>query len=1786
MRKVIIGLLLTMLMGLFAVPVMADSITANFNVLISSASAEGPFQIIIEGEPKADSDVFLLKRSQKREVSILITEPGNYTYYVSQTQGTDDRINYDSTVYKVDVFVTSNDAGTLSIPAINIYEQGSTAKLRHCSFSSPWKDVISKEDRDAANTVADLIDSLPDPEYVMYYDEDQVNVAKDAYEDLTDAQKELIPESKKRLDEIEAALVADMINNLPYPIVTADELDDLLAVKDAYNKLSDEQKDMIKDAKERLDLVEVSVLVAVINALPVPGTAEDLEDPIYKVKGYFNDLSDEQKAMIPNSKSRLDESESTAVADLIDHLPPADLISFDDRDTIMYAKNAFDILSSEQQEMIPVAKAKLEAVLAALTRKDKNIADTVMDLINKLPDPKDATADDYDLVSIAKEAYGQLTPEQKSLIQDAKNKLDAVEVAVVKDMINKLPDPKDAGSEHRPAVDKAKNAYNDLTDAQKSELTTEKARLDAVDTAVAEAEQIDRNAAAIVEDMINALPNPEDADASHRPAVNEAKEAYENLTDNQKALIQEAKERLDAIDTVVSIDEMDGEEKAQAVAELIANLPDPENATSSDRLAVDTAKAAYNKLTSIQKSLIPEAKERLDAVDAAVREAERKDRIASDIVASMIDALPDPKYATADDREQVVKAKEAYEKLSDNQKALIEKEKEKLDAVDLAVVEDMIYQLPEPKDATKEDKPAVEKARKAFDELTSEQQDSIPEMKKKLEEVEIAIVQNMIDQIPVPTTAENYTDVFEAKEAYEKLNDEQKEQIKGIDKLYENELNAVKDMIHKLPDPKDATIQDRPDVDKAKTAYNNLSDRHKSLIPNEKEKLDAVEEAVIKAEEKDNKEGDRVVRMIDDLPDPDRIKTSDKDDVYEAKDAFNALSNTQKNRIAESKKRLDDIEVALVKALISALPDPVTAKDLKQVKEVNDAYNKLSKEQRSQMTDYLEKLKEAQKQLFKAMVNALPDPKDATSLDREAVETAKNVYNDLSDDVKQEVITEKDKLDAVDEAVTNAEEHDRKAAQKVADLINDLPDPEDATADDRTNVNKAIDAYNDLTDYQKTLIVEEKARLDAIDAMVKIAEQVDENQVAEMIRDLPNPEDATVYDRAEVDAVKTAYDHLTDSQKLKIPREKERLDAIDQAVRELENNSKQKANAVKELINNLPSPAKAADLNAVKNVIHEYKKLNDYEKGLISEEAKALNQAIREVMKDMIDNLPSVDEISADDWDKIERVRNFYDSLSDEQKALLSDLKDLLDALEVAAIKDMINRLPANPTSTDLDQYLKVKDAYESLSESQKNKLKNEKKELDSIGVEIVRDMINKLPDPENATALDKPDVDLAKETYNGLSSSQKGELKTEKKRLDEIDAVVRAAEVEDQREAQAVADLIKALPNPEDATSADRSAVDTAKVAYNNLTQTQKNLITEEKSRLDEIDMAVSQAEARDWEAVQDLIKMIDALPDPENASEDDRTAVDEAYHVYDKLTENQQALIIDYKKKLDAVDAMVTLDEQNGKAKAVADMINELPDPEDATSADRGAVDAVKEAYEQLSDNQKKSIANEKVRLDEIDAAVSNAEARDWQLAEQVEDMINNLPNPENAKSTDRAAVDKARLAYDTLTYYQQSLIENAKERLQLIEEAVARAEALDLSAAYAVAALIDALPSPEFATVSDRSAVDVAKAAYNKLTETQKALIPEYKKKLDSVDAAVRALENDKNSNGGNTISVKTGTNAIYDAENGTKSSDSDMQVKTSKDELKDVKTGDTNPVLVLTFMMIGALGVLVAMRKAKE
>ena len=137
------------------------------------------------------------------------------------------------------------------------------------SYDMPLVGLTTKEE-ETANTVADQLKNLPAVDKIALEDKESVKAARDAYDALNEDQKKLVPEEqvkaltdaetkiaelqkaadKKAADEKAAKAVTDQIAAIP--AVKALKLTDASKVKaarDAYNKLSADQKKMVTAAQ-------------------------------------------------------------------------------------------------------------------------------------------------------------------------------------------------------------------------------------------------------------------------------------------------------------------------------------------------------------------------------------------------------------------------------------------------------------------------------------------------------------------------------------------------------------------------------------------------------------------------------------------------------------------------------------------------------------------------------------------------------------------------------------------------------------------------------------------------------------------------------------------------------------------------------------------------------------------------------------------------------------------------------------------------------------------------------------------------------------------------------------------------------------------------------------------------------------------------------------------------------------------------------------------------------------------------------------------------------------------------------------------------------------------------------------------------------------------------------------------------------------------------------------------------------------------------------------------------
>lgn len=187
--------------------------------------------------------------------------------------------------------------------------------------------------------------------------------------------------------------------------------------------------------------------------------------------------------------------------------------------------------------------------------------------------------------------------------------------------------------------------------------------------------------------------------------------------------------------------------------------------------------------------------------------------------------------------------------------------------------------------------------------------------------------------------------------------------------------------------------------------------------------------------------------------------------------------------------------------------------------------------------------------------------------------------------------------------------------------------------------------------------------------------------------------------------------------------------------------------------------------------------------------------------------------------------------------------------------------------------------------------------------------------------------------------------------------------------------------------------------------------------------------------------------------------------------------------------------IDEAVRNVEARIDAIGEV-----VTKDSKPAIDAAREAYDALTEEQQKLVGNYD-KLTDAEKAY-DALLKDEAAAKKVADLIAAID--EVVTKDSKAGIDAARNAYDALTDAQKELVGNYK-KLADAERAYQKLLDADKAAAKAVEDLIDAIGP---VTLGSKPAIDAARKAYDALTEEQKKLVCNYKKLTDA-EAAYAAL-----------------------------------------------------------------------------
>ena len=446
------------------------------------------------------------------------------------------------------------------------------------------------------------------------------------------------------------------------------------------------------------------------------------------------------------------------------------------------AKTAEEIAEQLSDAKADLDKLKTSAELAA-DEKTQTDANAVKALIEALGD---VTLEKKESVEAARNAYDALSTDAKKLVsnydvlvqaeksiqtleakkqqEELKNQMDAAAAASISNAITAIGE---VTLDKRGVVEAARAAYDTLTDDQKvlvtnyTDLTAAESRIaelvkEATDKAEADKAEQERQEAlkAKAQPVIDAIAAIGEVTLNSEKAITAARSAYE-------ALEAEVKEKVTNLSDLVVAEknlallkaEKESQDKDAAVAASVSSaITAIGEVTLDKRGVVAAARAAYDTLSDVQKSLVSNykdlqsaeskiadlVKEAADKAEADKAEQERQEALKAK-AQPVIDAIAAIGEVTLNSEEAITAARSAYEALEADVKekvtnlsdlVIAEKDLAALKAEKKAA-EDLKAQQEEAKRQQEEKQKAFEEAQKAQDAKLKEQEEKLKAEKDK-----------------------------------------------------------------------------------------------------------------------------------------------------------------------------------------------------------------------------------------------------------------------------------------------------------------------------------------------------------------------------------------------------------------------------------------------------------------------------------------------------------------------------------------------------------------------------------------------------------------------------------------------------------------------------------------------------------------------------------------------------------------------------------------------------------------------------------------------------------------------------------------------------------------------------------------------------------------------------------------------------------------------------------------------------------------------------------------------
>ncbi|MDE6760662.1 MAG: leucine-rich repeat protein [Lachnospiraceae bacterium] len=380
---------------------------------------------------------------------------------------------------------------------------------------------------------------------------------------------------------------------------------------------------------------------------------------------------------------------------------------------------------------------------------------------------------------------------------------DQAAIDAVVEKVGKIPDAAEVTDieEYKKVIGEARSAYDSLTDAQKAlmpageykKLTDAEAEYDRL-----KEEEENREKANEVITKINGIGTVTNT-ADSKKKIEEARSAYDSLTDVQKALVSE-QDYKKLTDAEAKYEEL----IVQSVVEKIKAIGKETAGSEAWKQKIEEARAAYDSLSDELKEKITaeDVKELTDAEAEYDRLKEEEDQEKANEVITKINGIGTVTN-TADSKKKIEEARSAYDSLTDAQKALVsEQDYKKLTDAE-AEYEELIVQS------------VVEKIKAIGKETAGSEA-----WKQKIEEARAAY-DSLSDELKEKITAEDVKELTDAGAEYDRLKQEEKDKVKANEVIAKiNGIGAVTN-----------TADSKKKIEEARSAYNSLTDTQKALVP-------------------------------------------------------------------------------------------------------------------------------------------------------------------------------------------------------------------------------------------------------------------------------------------------------------------------------------------------------------------------------------------------------------------------------------------------------------------------------------------------------------------------------------------------------------------------------------------------------------------------------------------------------------------------------------------------------------------------------------------------------------------------------------------------------------------------------------------------------------------------------------------------------------------------------------------------------------------------------------------